>query len=121
MQSNRRIKEVIDELREQVLFLRELGVEGLDVRLESLSIGSGEFEASEPAVNTYRQSTVPPAEKFIPADISLKIPSRSEPASERKTAPSRLSVLPSLPVVAPATHPLNTRTSGAGRRFPTGQ
>ena len=120
MQSNRRIKEVIDELREQVLFLRELGVEGLDVRLESLSIGSGEFEASEPAVNTYRQSTVPPAEKFIPADISLKIPSRSEPASERKTAPSRLSVLPSLASRRSkvSDRPINTRVESGETEMP---
>jgi DNA polymerase len=96
MPSNTGIKEIIDELKEQVLFLRELGVEGLDVRLESLSIGSGEFEASEAAVNTHRQSTVPPAEEFIPADISLKIPSKPEPAPGRKTAQSRLSALPSL-------------------------
>jgi uracil-DNA glycosylase len=88
MRTVKDITELFSEIREQVLYLQDLGVSELAVALP---------EPSNVHAATPTAATIPQTEaKYVPPDISLNIPIREVAPSSTKTSGSRLSALPSL-------------------------
>jgi len=85
------ITELIADVREQVLYLQELGVEAFDVKLAEIRFDSGELKAESPTVRVPTPDVIPNARSEI-SNLRSEIP---KPA-EARPAVSRLGSLPSL-------------------------
>ena len=102
------ISEFIADVREQVLFLRDLGVDALDVELPEIQVSSGGSDKwvvdseRRPAPAVTPRPTF--AERFekAPPPEKLDIPKRETPAVNKPSAGSRLAALPSLKDRKPA-------------------
>lgn len=90
------IGELIRDVREQVLYLRELGVS--DLQAEMWEISNFKFQISDSETrnteNEILRSVATPVEKYVPIE-PLKIPLKST-AVRKEGEASRLSALPSL-------------------------
>jgi len=79
---NKELSELISELREQVLYLQELGVTSLDADLPEIRVESREFRL-EHQVSTFpnpkSQIPNPKSEYFVPGDDILKITASKPP------------------------------------------
>jgi len=96
------VSELIADIREQVLFLRDLGVDALGVELPDSRISSVHSDKRvvdstrrEAPVAAPRGNYTPSFEKAPPPE-KLEIPKREAPTVEKPAAGSRLAVLPSL-------------------------
>jgi uracil-DNA glycosylase family 4 len=94
--------ELIADVREQVLFLRDLGVEALEIALPERRIASGgsdkrvvDGERREVPADAPRATYTPSFEKAPPPE-KLELPKREITPVEKPAAGSRLAVLPSL-------------------------
>ncbi|MEJ7846988.1 MAG: uracil-DNA glycosylase [Pyrinomonadaceae bacterium] len=90
------ITELIRDVREQVLYLQELGVSDLNAEMSEISnfksqIANMEIRKSD---NEILRSVAGPVEKYVPVE-PLIIPSKPT-AARKQGEPSRLSALPSL-------------------------
>ena len=96
------ISELIADVREQVLLLRDLGVDAWEVELpeaRALSAGRGVRAAdSEPRYANAAEPRAIAAEPFekAPPPERLEIPKREAPQAEKPVAGARLAALPSL-------------------------
>lgn len=89
--------ELIADLREQVLFMQELGVDALSAKLSDTQAVDASVDAGRSRAKVDRRSenlSQRRAEEKAPPPSSINIPRRSADAS--KKAGSRLAVLPSL-------------------------
>jgi uracil-DNA glycosylase len=106
---NSELSEIIEEAREQILFLQELGVGQLDAELPDLSVGK-EVHSSKAEIDIPRERL----ERFVPTDEILKKISVAEVPQEDSKPKSRsgilesakLSRLPSRPKPEPGRKPL---------------
>ena len=95
------ISEFVADIREQVLYLRDLGVDSLQVDWRESRVSS--VSSDKAAVDSARRvapsavplEPYPPRFEKAPPPERLEIPKREEPAANR-AAGSRLSVMPSL-------------------------
>ena len=85
MSESAKISELIADVREQVLYLQELGVETLDFKVESLELT---VESKGTPVNVSPPIKADP----IPSNLKIEIPKKVE----QRPAGSRLASLPSL-------------------------
>ena len=88
------INELIADVREQVLYLQELGVETLDVNVESLEL---RVESKRPYITAPEPTKADP----IPSNLKFEIPKKAE----SRPAGSRLASLPSLSNLSKRTTP----------------
>ena len=90
------ISELIKDVKEQILYLQELGVS--DFKAEMAEISNFKFQISDSEIRSTEseilRSVAVPVEKFIPVE-PLKIPLKSM-AVRKEGEPSRLAALPSL-------------------------
>lgn len=90
MAENDEISDLVADIREQVLFMRELGVDAIDAEL--LSVAEPQMRAAERASDRPLSSSLPPAVSVLPP-IARPVEKKAEPV---KPGVSRLSTLPSL-------------------------
>ncbi|MGE3466051.1 MAG: uracil-DNA glycosylase family protein [Pyrinomonadaceae bacterium] len=96
MEQSNETNELIADVREQVLYLQELGVEALDVRIDDIALAHLRVKSDNAVwVVGNRTGTVPP--KGI-SDLRSEISDKEVPDNkdERPAAGSRLASLPSL-------------------------
>lgn len=91
---------MVEELKEQILFLKELGVENLDVDLPEIQSSKFKLQSSNPAITPEKLA------RFVPADVDMlkaiaakPTDSGGEPIQPRTSIleATKLSRLPSLP------------------------
>ena len=99
------VSELIADAREQVLFLRDVGVDALEVELPEVRVPAPigerrelEIERRPPPVAQPRETFAERFEKAPPPE-KLEIPKRDAPPVEKPAPGSRLAVLPSLLLV----------------------
>ena len=106
MQQNTEIANLISDIREQVLFLSELGIDSLNASLP-------EFRHSPPPEREARpieRREAPPVEKYVPAEMPKILITQKEQSSARPAAGSRIASMPKLsgrkpPTVSPVGKP----------------
>ncbi len=100
MPQNQELTELIADVKEQVLYLQELGVETLNVELPEVRVSLSKLSGSE-------ESRLP---KTVPGDVEVRPPAKAEgaplpAAKQQKAVPragARLAALPSLSKRKPA-------------------
>ena len=91
MLESKEISDIIKDVREHVLYAKELGVELLDVELDAAVHETGSVESSVYGAPTSGGAEVP---RELP-DVPINIP-KAEPIGRAARKPSKLSALPSL-------------------------
>lgn len=92
MRTQREIAELFGEIKEQILYIQDLGVSELAVQLPEPTVVSSTGQAP----HAVEAKTLQAEEKIIPPDVPIKVPAGTENSAGRKAAGSRLSALPSL-------------------------